>query len=453
MSISTIKVSELEGLTRIDSEYYQPNYLELIDSLEKAQAKPLYEIAEIVKRKFEPVSGKRFNYIEISQVDTQSGYVNASEVNGEEAPSRAQYVVLSGDVIISSVRPNRNAVVLITPPQNEFVCSSGFVVLRPKNVSSEFLFASLKSEYVRILLDRQTTATMYPAVSESDLIETPIILPPKSIVSRMEEKVKQAKQLEIKSKQLYTDAENLLASELGLDKVDLSESLFNVRTLSDVLKSNRVDAEHFRQKYYRVLKAMERLEPKSISPLGELTDTLTNGHTPLYHDLDTGDTPFFTAEHVYDFRLDHDNARRIWKEAHESILKRTQLRNDDVLITIKGRVGNAAVVYELPTATNINQDVALLRLKPGINPWYVVGFLNCPAGKALTEQIATGQINPFLGLGNLTQVQIPIFDEKRMNELGEQIRKTVQKAESASQEAKRLLAEAKAEVEKMIEGE
>ncbi len=121
------------------------------------------------------------------------------------------------------------------------------------------------------------------------------------------------------------------------------------------------------------------------------------------------------------------------------------------MITIKGRVGNAAVVYDLPTATNINQDVALLRFRSGIHPWYIAGFLNSPVGKALMEQIATGQINPFLGLGNLTQIKVPIFDEKRMNELGEKIRKTVEKAEAARQEAKRLLAEAKEEIEKMIE--
>ncbi|MCI0552170.1 MAG: hypothetical protein L0287_14560, partial [Anaerolineae bacterium] len=128
MSISAIKVSELEGFTRIDSEFYQPNYLELIDSLEKAQAKPLFEIVEVVKRKFEPIPGEKFNYIEISEVDTQSGYVNAIEVNGEEAPSRAHYVVQAGDVIISSVRPNRNAVALILSEQDGYVCSSGFVV-------------------------------------------------------------------------------------------------------------------------------------------------------------------------------------------------------------------------------------------------------------------------------------------------------------------------------------
>ena len=357
-----------------------------------------------------------------------------------------------GDVVVTRTGANFGDAAPYDGNPSPIYASAHCIIIRCKDIPGSHLSTYFNTDIGKALLKRGVYGAAQPEIAPDYIRTLQIPRIGEKSENLVEQKLKQAKQKRDASEQLYAEAENLLASELGLDKVDLSESLFNIRTVSDVLKSSRIDAEHFRQKYYRVLKAMERLKPKSISLLGELTDTLTNGHTPLYHDLETGDTPFFTAEHVYDFRLDHDNARRIWMEDHETILKRTQLRNNDVLITIKGRVGNAAVVYDLPTATNINQDVALLRLKAGINPWYVVGFLNCPAGKALMEQIATGQINPFLGLGNLTQVQIPIFDEKRMNELGEMIRKTVQKAESAGQEAKRLLKEAKEEVEKIIEG-
>jgi hypothetical protein len=49
------------------------------------------------------------------------------------------------------------------------------------------------------------------------------------------------------------------------------------------------------------------------------------------------------AEHVSDFEVHYDSDKRI-------------------LLTIKGRVGNAALVEYLPGPANINQDVALLRL-------------------------------------------------------------------------------------------
>ncbi|MBN1236652.1 MAG: restriction endonuclease subunit S [Methanotrichaceae archaeon] len=195
---------------------------------------------------------------------------------------------------------------------------------------------------------------------------------------------------------------------------------------------------------------MKALNPRQIVLFGDLLDKLTNGHTPLHHDLSVGDISFLTAEHVFDFRINFNSEKRILTEHHEKELKRTQLHEGDILITIKGRIGNAAIVEHLPGPTNINQDVALLRLKPGYNPYYVVAFLNSAAGKALVDQICTGQINPFLGLGNLSQIRIPIFDQGKMDQLGDKIRNIISQAYQTQRNAELLLEEAKRRVEQMI---
>jgi len=124
-----------------------------------------------------------------------------------------------------------------------------------------------------------------------------------------------------------------------------------------------------------------------------------------------------------------------------------------LLVTIKGRIGNAAVVSHLPGQANINQDVALLRLKEAYHPYYVAAFLNSEAGKLLTEQICTGQINPFLGLGNLKQVPVPVFEPERMSEIGNKVKERVETAYQAEQEAHRLLEKAKQRVEEMVLGD
>ena len=49
------------------------------------------------------------------------------------------------------------------------------------------------------------------------------------------------------------------------------------------------------------------------------------------------------------------------------------------------------------------------------------------------------------------KVLIPIFDEPRMVELGQKLQWHVEQAYLARQDAKRLLAEARTEVERMIE--
>ena len=93
------------------------------------------------------------------------------------------------------------------------------------------------------------------------------------------------------AKQYYAQAQALLAAELGLGKLDLSENLHSTRRVSEVWKSKRMDAEHFKDKYDRAMVAIEALKPRAIAPLGSLVTTITNGHTPRHHDLSVGEIP------------------------------------------------------------------------------------------------------------------------------------------------------------------
>jgi hypothetical protein len=290
-------------------------------------------------------------------------------------------------------------------------------------------------------------------VSGSEIKRVPIPLFPLAFQRRIAALVDKAAQIRRQSLKDCEEADNLLSHELGFDKIDLSHELNYEGNFSEVQEAERYDAEYFQPKYYRVLKAIEGLKIKRVIPLEQLLKSVTNGHTPLRHNLGEGEIPFLTAEHIFDFRIDYSSEKRILREHHENELKRTQLKESDLLITIKGRIGNAAVVERLPGQVNINQDVALLRLTPLYHAYYVTGFLNSIAGKALVAQISTGQINPFIGLGNLRRVPIPIFEKERMDELGEHVKNKVNEARRASEDAQQLLEEAKRRVEKMILGE
>lgn len=166
----------------------------------------------------------------------------------------------------------------------------------------------------------------------------------------------------------------------------------------------RIDAEYYQLKYDRNREFLNRF---NLYMLGDICEYITNGATPYHEDLTAGEVRFLTAEHIYDLYIDYTNSKYIKKEYHTGELKRTALKNGDLLVTIKGRVGNAAVVFDLQSNTNINQDVARLILKVSWNPFYVASFLNTIFGKLQSEQLSTNQINPFLGLGNLKHVKIP----------------------------------------------
>jgi len=362
-------------------------------------------------------------------------------------------VALGGDVIVSRLRSYLKQVAYIPETIQVANLSTEFIVLRSRNRSSiAFLVPFILSEPIQTILAWSQDGNEHPRFNEKVLLH--ITIPPQvqSISKKLNACVLKATTSLDKALQAYSEAGQLLFRELGFVELDLSPTLFYRRSYSETCATARLDAEFYLPKYQRVLKALKRTRPEHIAPLGEYISFLTNGHTPLHHDLVEGAVPFLTAENVFDFRIEYDTEKRILTKHHKGELKRTQLRQGDCLITIKGRIGNAAIAEDIPGQTNINQDVALFRLREGLPPYYLLAYLNSSVGKAFSNQYCTGQINPFLGLGNLRLLPIAIYSPKRMESIAAKTREVVMFARSAHDESRRLLEEAKQMVEEALLG-
>ncbi len=100
-------------------------------------------------------------------------------VNAHEAPSRAKQVVKRGDVLISTVRPNLNAVARVPDEYDGATASTGFTVLRPDNrtLDSKYLFYWVRTPlFINEMVGRVSGAN-YPAVSDKIVKESKIPLP------------------------------------------------------------------------------------------------------------------------------------------------------------------------------------------------------------------------------------------------------------------------------------
>lgn len=122
-----------------------------------------------------------FNYIDLSAIDQETKrIVGAREVPCAEAPSRAKQVVLEGDVLVSTVRPNLNGVARIPLELNGATASTGFCVLRPlrEKLEGAYLFQWVKSPQFIANMVRRATGASYPAVSDRIVLESRMLLPP-----------------------------------------------------------------------------------------------------------------------------------------------------------------------------------------------------------------------------------------------------------------------------------
>jgi type I restriction enzyme S subunit len=200
--------SEVEKTMRFDPECYKLEYIECKRVLKDINAMPLSSVASPSKAKFNPnnAPSQYFSYIDISNVDIRIGEVELQKIRCYEAPTRARKKVEFGDVIVSTVRPNRNAVAIIDEILDGCVCSTGFSVLKPEKINPYCLFLFLKTEYAINQLVKKTTASMYPAVSEGDIINLLVPIPSEVVQKDIEKMIGESFKIRKEAKSLLDEA-------------------------------------------------------------------------------------------------------------------------------------------------------------------------------------------------------------------------------------------------------
>ena len=135
------------------------------------------DVAALVDERIDPRRQEwpEFNYVEISDVDTRMGLVGCKRILSADAPSRARKLIRTGDVLVSTVRPERGAVGLTSSRLDRAVCSTGFAVLRCSGVHPLALVWLLKTELVRRQMIRNNIGIAYPAISENSCLD--LVLP------------------------------------------------------------------------------------------------------------------------------------------------------------------------------------------------------------------------------------------------------------------------------------
>ena len=108
------------------------------------------------------------DYVDISSVDnTEKRIVSMQCVAAKEAPSRAKQLLAVGDILVSTVRPNLNAVAMVEKlAGNLLVGSTGYCVLRCSDIiDKRYVFHFCQSPYFIDDMTSQATGASYPAVS------------------------------------------------------------------------------------------------------------------------------------------------------------------------------------------------------------------------------------------------------------------------------------------------
>ncbi len=162
--------------------------------------------------------------------------------------------------------------------------------------------------------------------------------------------------------------------------------------------------------------------PKSLPEvqLGKISKLITKGASPSWQGFDYVDddteTLFVTSENVREGFLNFEKTKYIQDEFN-SKQKRSILHRGDFLINIVGASIGRAAQFDMDVKANINQAVALVRLKPEIlNDKYLLTYLNSSRALQMYESMQTSVARANLSLQNINDLEILIPSLELQNE-------------------------------------
>ena len=187
--------------------------------------------------------------------------------------------------------------------------------------------------------------------------------------------------------------------------------------LSEVLNENksfRFDSEYFRKEYLKNIIAIKKLNHIKLQ---DNTFRITGGATPLGANYCLEGIPFLRVQNIMQNYFNLSDVVFLNKKQDLEI-KRSKLKNRDVLLTITGvSYGKSAVITKELENSNINQHSVKITLKENLNPYFLSTFLNSKQGKLQSDKNIVGVTRPALDYNVINNFIIPIFSNNFQQEI------------------------------------
>ena len=147
-----------------------------------------------------------------------------------------------------------------------------------------------------------------------------------------------------------------------------------------------------------------------VKTLNSLTGFITKGSTPTTYGFSWQQSGilFLRSECVSERGLDLSKSMFISEIAHK-VLSRSEIKSNDILITITGNVGRVVYLEDDFGIGNINQHIGKIRIvKDEVDKYYIYHFLAQPPFQKYFNSIVTGQAYPQISLKQVREAPISL---------------------------------------------
>ena len=345
------------------------------------------------------------DYFDIASIDNINKEITGfTTYTFVEAPSRARRMIKKDNILVSTIRPNLNAVALFDMnTQNVPVASTGFCVLDCKeDTNPRFLFYYLQSRFFVNEMVSQATGASYPAVS--DKIVRSAHIP------------------------VYSYDEQVVIADM-LDKVTyiIAKRKQQLAKLDELVKARFVE-----------MFGDPVLNPYGFEkvPLSELAEIKIGPFGSLLHKEDyiEGGHPLLNPSHIVDGNIVPDKKLTISDEKYNE-LEAYHLHFGDVVMGRRGEMGRCAVV--MGEGFLCGTGSLLIRTRGEVTADFIQKVISFPSFKKTIEDMAVGQTMPNLNVPIVSRFQVvkpPVKVQHRyysfigeIDNLRQQVQKSIEK--------------------------
>ena len=262
------------------------------------------------------------------------GKANIPQVSDDDYKRLHSYILNTDDIVFSRVGSiDINA--LVSDIQNGWLFSGRVLRVRTHdNVNSQYLHYELSTVKVKNDIITRAVGQTMPSINTEILKETTIFFP--------------------------IDVDEQIA--IGEFFRALDENITLHKQKLDSLK--KLKKGYLQQMFPQTGEVVPRVrfegftEPWTQRKLGEYTKLITKGTTPI-DKSGNGEINFIKVENIINGEI--KSTSKISVEEHNGYLKRSRLKEGDILFSIAGTLGRTAVVGKLILPANTNQALAIIR--------------------------------------------------------------------------------------------
>ncbi|MBI4654867.1 MAG: restriction endonuclease subunit S [Nitrospirae bacterium] len=451
-NISVVESFELRESTRIEAEYYQPKYLRIESQLKKY-------ITESMGNLVDEIRCGPFGSTILSDTYVESGvivarpfniknfsleYENLVYINEKDCFEKNLKFYSEGDIFFSRVGDVRCGVV---PKFNQKITISPNIIavkIDRKKLNPYYVAIFFNSKYGFPQIERALKVVAQPTISTDLIKNLKVVLFSKEFQLSIEKSFSSFFELHKKSTFLYSQAEDLLLSELGIKDIDFSHELCYKVTSADTITANRIDAEYYQPKYEKVIEAIKN------SKFGwcKLADKITN-ITDKYDPKKEPEKVFKYIElSNINFSVGVVDGYLELKGKDLPSRARMLIKKDDVILSsVEGSIEKVALIDYHHDDCLASTGFFVFRSKDNILPEYTLALCKSVLIQKQLEKLSSGTILTAVPKSLVKNIIIPDIPK----EAQKIVASLIQQSHSARRKAKELLEEAKQKVEEMIE--